>query len=244
MKIEVRDLVVRYGRTCALDGVGFDVEPGSVFALVGRNGSGKSSLVKVLLGQRRADAGRVSVGGLDPWRRRAELMFRVGATPETPDAPPFATATELAKLAAPVYPSWDRKGFDERLDRFGLPRDRAFRELSRGQRSLVMLALALAHRPQLLVLDDPTLGLDAVARRFVFEELVGELAERGVTIFLTSHDLTGVERVATHVAILCEARIADEGSLEELRERALEDGLDGPDLEELVVATAGRRARR
>jgi ABC-2 type transport system ATP-binding protein len=244
MKIEVRQLRVCYGRFAALDDVSFEVESGAVFALVGRNGAGKSSLVRALLGQRRADGGTIAINGLDPWRQRARLMERVGSMPETPDAPPALGAIALGELVARFYPAWDREGYRDRLDRFGIPLDRAFAKLSRGQRALVQLSLALAPRPRALVLDDPTLGLDAVARRFLFDELIGELAERGVTIFLTSHDLAGVERVATHIGILRDGRLASFGPLEALREEAVREGLETPTLEEIFVARTGEGGAR
>ena len=244
MKIEVRELVVRYGRLAAIDGVTFTVESGAVFALVGRNGAGKSSLVRALLGQRRADGGSIAVDGCDPWRDRVRLMAQVGAMPETPDAPAALDAHRLGELSAGFHDAWDAAGYRDRLARFGIPADRPCGRLSRGQRSLVQLALALAPRPRLLVLDDPTLGLDAVARRFLFEELIGEMAERGVTVFLTSHDLGGVERVATHLAILHAGRLAACGPLELLRDQAVREGLESPTLEEIFVArtaTGGER---
>lgn len=235
MRIEVRDLVVRYGAERAVDGVSFDVEPGTVFAMVGRNGAGKSSLVKVLLGQRRADHGQVAIDGRDPWRERAGLMREVGATPEVPDAPPGFSAADLEKHHAGFYPRWDYAGFRARLERFDLQTDSPFGSLSRGQKALLMLSLALAPQPKLLVLDDPTLGLDAVARRFVFDELIGELSEHGVTVFMTSHDLEGVERVATHLAILRAGRVESCGRLDELREEAARSGVEPPTLEEIFV---------
>ena len=231
MNIEVDRLVVRYGPRAALDGVSFRVEPGSVYALLGRNGAGKSSLIKVLLGQRRADGGRALVDGYDPWPSRAALMARVGATPETPDAPPALSVDRIAAWIAPLYSRWDRAGFRARLERFGVDRSARFGQLSRGQRSLVMLSLALAHAPQLLILDDPTLGLDPVARRFFYEELVTDLADRRTTILLATHDLDGVERVATHVGVLADGRLVADGPLEEVR--------GATPLEERFVALAG-----
>jgi len=240
MTIELRDVAVRYGRKIAVDGVSFAVEPGTVYALLGRNGSGKTSLIKVLLGQRRADGGEVRIAGLDPWRHRAELMRRVGATPETPDAPPAMTVDAIERSVAPLYPRWDRAALAARLERFGVDRRTRFGDLSRGQKSLVMLALALGHSPELLVLDDPTLGLDAVARRFFYEELVVDLADRGTTVLLATHDLDGVERVATHVGILVGGRLALSGSIE----RVKENGRTGSaSLEELFVAIAGEERR-
>jgi len=230
MKIEVRDLAIRYGRKPAIAGVTLDVATGAVCAVVGRNGSGKSTLVRALLGQRQADAGTIRVGGLDPWRERRRLMTRVGATPESPDAPASATAAMLARWAKPFHRSWDSAAFDGRLARFEIDPATPFGELSRGQRALVMLALALAPRPELMVLDDPTLGLDPLARRYFFGELIVELAERGVTVLMTSHDLDGVERIATDVAILHAGRVALAGPLDELREPA-----GGGPLEELFA---------
>lgn len=244
MTITVRDLAARYGAREVFAGVTFAVEPGAVFALVGRNGAGKSTLVRTVLGQRRADAGEVRIDGRDPWSERVSLLSRIGATPETPDAPPQSTLAEIERWSAPLYPQWDRPALRDRLERFAVPTTARFGELSRGQRALAQLALALAPRPDLLILDDPTLGLDAVARRFFFDELIGELAERGVTVFVTSHDLAGIERIATHVGILHQGRLVDCAPLDELRERATAGGVEPPTLEEIFVdSTTGGEER-
>lgn len=240
MRIEVRSLVVRYGRRVAVDGASFTVEPGAVYALLGRNGSGKTSLLKVLLGQRRADSGEATIDGLDPWRERPHLMARLGATPEAPDAPPSLPVAAIERSVAPLYPTWDAARFRARLERFGIDPRTRFGELSRGQKSLVQLALALGHAPGILLLDDPTLGLDAVARRFFYEELVGELADRGVTVLLATHDLDGVERVATHAGILAAGRLVAQGPLEELKASS---PLDTPTLEDLFVDLVGEERR-
>ena len=130
-------------------------------------------------------------------------MARTGVTPEEPDAPPAMTARELSDFCRRVYPKWDAGGVAARLDALRRPAERALRQaLARARRAQVMLALALGHAPELLVLDDPTLGLDAVARRGLFDEIVGELADRGTTVFLTTHDLSGFEGIATRVGIL------------------------------------------
>lgn len=217
--IAVESLVVRYGRSTVLDGVDLAVEAGSVHALLGRNGAGKSSLVRCLLGQQKPQEGRVALFGHDIWRRRAPLMTRVGVVPETPDAPPHLDARALSRFCSRLYPRWEESALFARLERFGVPRDRAFGTLSKGQQAQLMLALALAHGPELLVLDDPTLGLDAVARRAVFEELVVELADRGTTVFLTSHDLPGIESIATRATLLEGGRFVFDEELESLKSR-------------------------
>lgn len=240
MRVSVRDVSARYGRKLALDRVSFEVESGSVFALLGRNGAGKSTMARILLGELRPSSGSVSIDGLDPWRSRSQLMARVGATPEAPDAPQDLRLDAIEQFTAPLFSSWDRGRFRSRLERFGISLRARFGELSRGQKGLVQLALALAHTPELLVLDDPTLGLDPVARRFVFDELIGELADREATVLLTSHDLDGVERVATHIGILADARLFDCGDLETLRANAVAAGVEAPTLEEIFLDRVGK----
>jgi ABC-2 type transport system ATP-binding protein len=219
--ISVQGLVVRYGRDAkpTLEEISFSIPRGSVYALLGRNGAGKSSLVRCLLGQQKPTAGGCFLFGEDVWKNRARLMARTGVVPEDPDAPPAMTARQLSAFCARIYPAWDAASVEARLARFGVPAGTPYGNLSKGQRALVALALALASSPELLVLDDPTLGLDAVARRAFFEELVGELADRGTTVLLTSHDLTGVESMATHVGMLKGGRLILDEDLEALKSR-------------------------
>jgi ABC-2 type transport system ATP-binding protein len=140
-------------------------------------------------------------------------MARVGVVPEEPDAPPEMTAAQLVAFAGRFYERWDAKGARQRLSRFAVPPDVPFRSLSKGQKGAAMLTLALAHAPALLVLDDPTLGLDVVARDAVFTEVIGELADRGTTVFVTTHELSAVERLADRIGILRDGRlVVDEGT--------------------------------
>jgi ABC-2 type transport system ATP-binding protein len=215
----VEDLTVRYGRATACAGVSLSVARGAVYALLGRNGAGKSSLVRCLLGQQKPESGRAMLFGEDVWRERARLMARVGVVPEEPDAPPAMTARQVLDFCRRLYPSWDELGSNGRLERFGVPRDVPFGRLSKGQKGEIMLAAALGHGPQLLVLDDPTLGLDPVARKSLYEELIGELADRGTTVFLTTHDLSGVEGIATRVGILKDGRLVLDEEMETLKAR-------------------------
>jgi ABC-2 type transport system ATP-binding protein len=190
--IELEGLTVRYGTRLALDNVSLKVPEGSVYALLGRNGAGKSSLVRCLLGEQKPGAGRARLLGRESWSERARAL---------------------------VYPTWDRAGLEARLRRFGVPADVPVGKLSKGQKGQVSMALALAASPRLLVLDDPTLGLDAVARKAVFEELIGELADRGTTVFITTHDLAGVERIADRVGILREGKLVLDEEMEALKHR-------------------------
>ena len=217
--IEVAELTVRYGRRTALDGVAFTVPEGAVYALLGRNGAGKSSLVRCLLGAQRPDAGNARLLGRDVWRERASILSEVGVVPEEPDAPPAMTARQVAAFCSRLYPRWDTAGVAERLRRFGVPEDVPVGRLSKGQKGQVALTLALAPAPRLVILDDPTLGLDPLARRAVFEELIVDLADRGTTVFLTSHDLAGVEGIADRVGVLRDGRLVLDEELESVKGR-------------------------
>ena len=212
-------LAVRYGRTRVLEDVSFVVPAGGVYALLGRNGAGKSSLVRCLVGQQRASAGRALLFGRDGWRDRAVLMERVGLVPEEPDAPPELSPSRLVDHTARLHERWDADGVRARLRRFGVPADTAFGRLSKGQKGAVMVALALGHAPDLLILDDPTLGLDVVARDAVFDELIGELADRGHSVLVTTHDLAAIEGLADRVGILRDGRLVLDEPMEAVKER-------------------------
>ncbi|HEY0558007.1 MAG TPA: ABC transporter ATP-binding protein [Thermoanaerobaculia bacterium] len=217
--IALEALTVRYGQRLALDQVSLEVPEGAVYALLGRNGAGKSSLVRCLLGGQKPSSGRAMLLGRDVWRERAAILSEVGVVPEDPDAPPAMTARQLSRFCSRLYARWDAAGVEARLARFGVPPDSPFGKLSKGQKGQVMMALALASSPRLLVLDDPTLGLDAVARKAVFEELIGDLADRGTTVFITTHDLAGVERIADRVGILRAGKLVLDEEMEGLKAR-------------------------
>jgi len=212
-------VAIRYGGRTLLEDVTLDVPRGSVYALLGRNGAGKTSLVRCALGLRSPDAGEVRLFGADARRSRAEAMTRVGVLPEQPDAPAAMTADALSRFCSRLYAAWDARRVSRRLERLGVPRDVPFGRLSKGEKGSILFALALAHAPDLLILDDPTLGLDPVARRELYEELVGELADRGTTVFLTTHDLSGIEGIAGRVGVLAGGRLAIDENLDALKAR-------------------------
>jgi ABC-2 type transport system ATP-binding protein len=217
--LEVRNLSIRYGRREVLAGVSFSVQQGAVYALLGRNGAGKTSLIRAILGQQRPDRGEVAVLGLDVWRHRAALMRRIGVVPEEHDIPPSMTFRQLASFFERLHEQWDRRTFEGRLERIGIRPNQPIHSLSKGEKRQVALAAALAHRPELLLLDDPTLGLDAVARRTLFDELIDELAGRPVTVLLTTHDLSAAELLATHVGILHGSAVVVDEEIESLKQR-------------------------
>ena len=217
--IRIDGLTVRYGRKTAVDRVSLTVPRGAVYALLGRNGAGKSSLVRCLLGQQKPAAGTIELFGDDVWRHRTALMERVGVVSEEADAPPDMTVSALARFCARLYARWDQRLADARLKRFGIAPGARFGELSKGQKKEVSLALATAMSPDLLILDDPTLGLDVVARKALFEEVIGDLADRGITVLVTTHDLGGIEGLADRVGILKDGALVVDDELEALKSR-------------------------
>jgi ABC-2 type transport system ATP-binding protein len=217
--VDLEGLIVRYGNVTAVDGLSLAVPRGSVYALLGRNGSGKSSTVRCMLGQHKPDRGGVRILGFEAWRDRCEMMARLGVVPENPDVPPATNAERVERFMAWVSPRWNREEFFSRLERYGVPKRLRFDRLSKGQQRQFALALALSSAPELLVLDDPTLGLDAVARRVLYEELVGDLADRGTTVFLTTHDLAGVEGIADDVGVLKDGALLVDEPVEALKAR-------------------------
>jgi ABC-2 type transport system ATP-binding protein len=219
LAIETANVVVRYGKKTAVDDVSLAVPSGSVYALLGRNGSGKSSLVRALLGQLRPTRGTATLLGEDVWRKRTKLMERVGVVSEDPDAPPDVRVRDLAAFSSRLYARWSAAAFDTRMARFGIEPRARFGDLSKGQKKQVSLALALAASPELLILDDPTLGLDVVARKSLFEEVIADMADRGITVLVTTHDLSSVDAIADRVGILKGGRLVLDEEMETLKAR-------------------------
>jgi len=217
--IRAENVTVRYGRRVAVDDVTLSVATGSVYALLGRNGAGKSSLVRSLLGQIRPEKGRVELFGEDVWQKRQALMERVGVLPEDADAPPEMRVRELGWFSSRLYSRWSQDAFDQRMGRFGIDADSRFSDLSKGQKKQVALALSLSTSPELVLLDDPTLGLDVVARKSLFEEVIADMADRGITVLITTHDLAGVEAIADRVGILSGGRLVLDEEAETLKAR-------------------------
>jgi ABC-2 type transport system ATP-binding protein len=213
--VDVRDLVVRYGATTAVDGVSLTAPRGAILALLGNNGAGKTSLLQVCEGFRRPDAGTARVLGLDPIADHDALMPRLGIMLQSGGVYPWATAGEILELFA---------GFAARplhtgmlLDRLGLTKvaRTRFRRLSGGEQQRLGLAVALVGRPELVFLDEPTAGMDTEARHTTWQ-LIEELRRDGVSVLLTTHLLDEAERLADHVVIIDSGVVAATGTPAEL----------------------------
>jgi ABC-2 type transport system ATP-binding protein len=217
--VVVEKLSRRFGARTALHEVDLVLERGAVLGLVGKNGAGKTTLVQHLLGLLRAQSGSVRVFGLDPVADPAGVLGRVGYLSEDRTLPGWMTVAELMRYTAAFYPRWD-PGYAARLcDDFRLDPAQKIRTLSRGQHARAALATALAHRPELLVLDEPSSGLDPVVRRDVLEAILHTVAEEGRTVLFSSHLLDEVERMSDHLALIEGGRILLSGGLEQIRGR-------------------------
>jgi ABC-2 type transport system ATP-binding protein len=223
--IEVTDLHKRYGDRVAVDGVSFSVDRGEIFGILGTNGAGKTTTVECLQGLRRADAGTLSVLGLDPATDRAALTRRVGVQLQESRLPPKLRVREALELFASFYPNPADVGV--LLDRLNL-RDHArsyFGKLSGGQKQRVSIALALIGNPELAILDELTTGLDPHARRDTWK-LVEAIRDAGVTVLLVTHFMDEAERLCDRVAIFDAGHVVATGTPAELRAAAGESTLD------------------
>jgi ABC-type multidrug transport system ATPase subunit len=215
--IEVIGLSRRFGDTLAVDNVSLSVPRGVVYGLVGENGAGKTTLIKHLLGLLKAQAGSARVFGLDPVADPPGVLGRLGYLSEQRDLPSWMRVDELMRYTAAFYPKWDALFAEQLRRQFGLPLEAKIKNLSRGQTARAGLLAALGHRPDLLVLDEPSSGLDPMARRDILEAIIRTVAEEGRTVFFSSHLLDEVERVCDHVAMMAHGRITLCGPLEDIK---------------------------
>lgn len=200
--IEVSELTRRYRRKTALNRVNLSVPEGCVFGLVGANGAGKTTLIKHILGALRPQTGQVRVLGMDPVTQAVDVLAHIGYLSEDREMPGWMRVAEVMRYTRAFFPDWDPDYADDLLDTFRLDPGAKIRHLSRGERALTGLLITLAHRPKVLVLDEPSSGLDPIVRRDILGAIIRTVAEEGRTVFFSSHLLDEVERVADHIAMI------------------------------------------
>ena len=215
--VEVRELVHRYGKKVALDGVTLEVPRGRVFGLVGENGAGKTTLIRHLLGLLRPDAGTARVFGLDPVADPVGVLSRIGCLSEDRDLPDWMRMDELIRYTQAFYPDWDENYAEELRELFMLDWRAKVRTLSRGERAKAALLCALAFRPELLVLDEPSSGLDPAVRQDILEAILRDVVAEGRTVLFSSHLLDEVERVSDIVAMIHHGKVVLCGPLDEIK---------------------------
>jgi ABC-2 type transport system ATP-binding protein len=218
--IETSDLRKQYGAVEALRGLSLAVPAGSIFGFLGRNGAGKTTTIKVLLGMARATGGSALVFGRSAGADDAvDLRRRIGFVSDEKDLFDYMTVDEMIRSTVSFFPRW-RADLEQRYRRaFELPGDRKVKALSRGTRTKLALLLALCRGAELLILDEPTSGLDPAMTEEVLQALVGHVASEEMTVFFSSHQITEVDQIADHVAIVDRGRAVVAGALDDLREQ-------------------------
>jgi len=215
--IEIERLHYRAGKAFEIKDLDLHVPAGSIYGFLGPNGSGKTTTIRLILGLLRALSGRITVLGERMPDDHASVLARVGFVPEQPHLDPTLTVGELIRFQAAFYTRWDGARANELRRQFELDEQRLFGRLSKGQKAKLMILLALAQCGDLLVLDEPTDGLDPVVRRDILGALLAYVSERRATIFISSHLVHELERVCDWVAVMDEGRLVTEVPLEKLK---------------------------
>jgi ABC-2 type transport system ATP-binding protein len=216
--IEIKNLARKFRRKVAIDDLSLNVPTGCVYGLLGANGAGKTTLIKHLMGSYIPQQGSVRVLGLDPTKHPKDTLRRVGYLSEERHMPSWMTVAELMKFTRAFYPNWDPEFAEQLLDTFSLDPGAKIKTLSRGESAKAELLTALAHRPDLLILDEPSFGLDVIARQEILKAIVRDVAAEGRTVFFSSHLLDEVERVSDHVAIMVNGNIVLADKLDHILE--------------------------
>jgi len=247
--ISLTGISKKYGARVALSELGLAVPRGSFFALLGPNGAGKTTTLRLLIGLIRPDSGRGEVLGnvIGAGYPSVELKQRIGYVAESNPLYGRMTTAELLDFVRGLNPRWNRRLVQRYLDLFRLPLNVAVRHMSTGMRAQLALTVAMAGDPELLILDEPTHGLDPLRRHEYLQALLADSMESGRTILMASHDLHQVERLADHVAILNDGRLLVSAPLDELKDNerrvrvAVARGAAGSDLEPRLRQLPGVR---
>lgn len=215
--IEIQRLSRKFGKKTALNNVDLKVPRGRVFGLVGENGAGKTTLIRHIMGLLKAQEGVVRIFGIDPVKDPVGVLSRIGYLSEDRDLPHWIRVDELMNYTRAFYPDWDDSFAEELRSIFNLDSSAKIKELSRGQKAQAALLTALAYRPPLLLLDEPSSGLDPVVRREILSAIIRTVADEGRTVFFSSHLLEEVERVADDVAMIHRGEVVMCDSLENIK---------------------------
>ena len=244
--IEVKNTVKRFGEFAALDGVSQTVPAGSVYGLVGPNGAGKSTLIRCLTGIYQADEGTLSIDGQPVWENEA-LKSRVAAIPDDWYYFPQATIRDMCRFYRGFYPRFSMERYEKLKEVFEIDEKRTLRRLSKGMQKQAAFWLMLSCMPDCLILDEPVDGLDPVMRRQVWSLVLGDVAQRNMTVLVSSHNLRELEDVCDHVGILDRGKVLLERSLAQLQDNMVKlqvvfkDGGDvPPEIPVLHASKVGR----
>jgi ABC-2 type transport system ATP-binding protein len=249
--IETEQLCKSYKGVPALRGLDLAVPAGSIFGFLGRNGAGKTTTIKTLLGLLHSDSGSARIFGIPVLDadRSVPIRRRIGFVTEDKELYPYMTVGQIIQFTRPFFPKW-RSDLERRyLEMFELPLKKKIPDLSKGMRSKLMLLLAISRGAELLILDEPTDGLDPAAIEDVLKELVALTASSEITIFFSSHQLSEVERIADNIGIIDRGKLVVSGALDDMKARyqrlhvTLADGAQAPANWGDVVVSARQEGR-
>jgi ABC-2 type transport system ATP-binding protein len=232
--IAVSDLTRRFGVREALSSINLVIPRGGVYGLVGANGAGKTTLIRHILGLLRAEKGSVRVFGRDPVADPVGVLSRIGYLSEENDLPGWMRVDELMRYSRAFHPGWDDVYAGELRTMFALDPAAKIKTLSKGQKARTGLVIALAYRPELLVLDEPSSGLDPIVRRDILGAVLRTIADEGRTVLFSSHLLEEVEQVADHVTMIRQGKVVVSAPLAEVK-----DAHGGASLDEIFVEHIG-----
>ena len=213
------DLWKNFSTQQVLKGVDMTIPAGAVVGLVGTNGSGKSTLIKCLLGLLKPTRGKATLFGEDPWNLGTKSKGKLGYVPQVVQLYPWMRVEQIVAYTSAFYENWDPDWVDLLMERMDLPRNRRVGPLSTGQKQKLALVLALGHRPELLVLDEPVASLDPIARRELLRSLMDLTLDNQHTVLFSTHITSDLERVATHIAFLREGRLVLFDELDAIKDR-------------------------
>ncbi|GGH15253.1 ABC transporter ATP-binding protein [Silvibacterium dinghuense] len=241
LAVETAGLVKRYGTLAAVDGLSMHVLQGAIYGFLGRNGAGKTTTLRVLAGLTASDGGRATVLGIEAGRDRTDILSRAGFVID-PVLPGWMTGWDAARFNRGFFPTWSDEAVRRYAATLEVPMDRKFKQLSQGNKTKLCLVMAMAQQPEVLVLDEPTAGMDPVSTDQLARLLVEEFAGQGRTVLLSSHHLSEVERIADWVGMVDEGKILLEARLDDIRTtyrriRAAGDRLPAS-VPEMVTASA------
>ncbi len=233
--LALKGVNVAFGRQRVLDGLDWSLPSGQVVGLLGRNGAGKTTLLETLLGLREPDAGQALLFGQPSLALSDDARARIGYVPQRSDLFEWLTADQLLAYFRSFYPCWNTAKVDGLMARWDIARDKPIGKLSGGQQQRLSIVRALAHEPELLVLDEPVASLDPAGRRDFLGELVEQVVDRRTTIVFSTHILSDLERVALDVAFLTGGKIALHAPLDDLLDSSMRLGGVPADIERFVV---------
>lgn len=239
--IETNDLAKRYGRVEAVRGLSLSVKPHQITAFLGLNGAGKSTTIRMLLGMIRPSSGNGMVLGhrIDDVKENVCLRRKVAYVSENKQLYDYMTVEQIIRFTRPFYSDWSLDRERTLLSTYELPPERRIKSLSKGMRTKLALLLALARKPELLILDEPSEGLDPIGIELMLESLVAQNSE-GTTVFFSSHQIPEVERIADHVCLLHRGSLVLDASLDDMRQSYRQIDLVFPSLpDESAVRLAG-----